>query len=164
MAGLNVAVNFSNVACVVGSWKTICGVTAPTGSGLQQMLRVKSFSLAFDGTDGVAKPLEYRLVRATISTGTNTTATAYKLCNSFGATPRTVGHVNYTVEPTYGGSAIDDTTPQFFRGLVHPQGGVIREVTFDEVIVEHGTDLVLQVKIPSAGSIVNATGCIVVEE
>lgn len=160
MAGVNVCVNFTGVALSVGSWKTVCAVATPA----ERMLRVKSFAIFTDGTDGAAKPIEYRLVRATSATGTSTAATAFKLNNALGSTPVTVGSVNYTVEPTYGGGAIDEATPQFYRGLFHPQGGVIREVTFDDAYVEEGTMLALQAKIASAQSGANATGHIVVEE
>jgi len=160
MAGLNVCVNFYEAALSVGAWRTVCSVSAPA----ERMLKVKGFVINTDGTDGSAKPIQYRLIRIDSGSGSSTGAAAHKANNALGATPVTVGARAYTTEPTYGSAAYTDATPHFYRGLFHPQGGITRDLTFDDIVVEEGTGLALQAKVPAGGSAVNATGHIAVEE
>jgi hypothetical protein len=155
MAGVGLSVNFDNVALAVGSFKTVAAVKAPTN----QMVRLKSFGFSTDGIAGDAVPLEYRLARITAASGTGTATTPIKLNNAMTVTVQTTARKNFTSEPSDSGTA-----PYLYPGLIHPQGGLSRDVTFDDIFIDGGTELALQVKVPTGGTAVNATGCLLVEE
>lgn len=155
MAGLNLSISFDDVTLTVGSFKTVLCVKAPTN----QMVRVKSIWQAFSGVAGDAAPLDVRLMRTTAASGTGITVVAQKLCTSLSATAQTTARKNFTVEPT-----ADGTDPYLYWHKVHPQGASAKESTFDECFIKEGTELALQIKVPSGGTAVTTSGHMIVEE
>lgn len=154
MAGLNLSVNFDDVALVVGSYKTVAAVQAPAN----QMVRIKGFWVCTNGIAGDAEHIYVRLTRTTAS-GTGTTITPVKLNNALTATAQCVCKVNFTVEPT-----LDGTLPYIYPHKIHPQGASAKDCSFDEVYIKEGCQIALQVQVPSGGTIVKCSGHLLIEE
>jgi hypothetical protein len=155
MAGLGESVNFAAVATTVASYKTIASVRAPAN----QMVQLKGFSAHAAGVAGDAAPLPFRLCRVTAGTGTGTATTPIKTNNGLTCTPQATARVNFSAEPT-----ADGTEPYLYPGLFHPQGGITREVEFNDCWIKEGTELALQVQVPTGGTAVTLTGHLLVEE
>ena len=154
MAGLNLCVNWIDVALASGSYKTMCAIKA----GADQMVRIKSIWQSSAGIAGDAEPLSVRLCRIVADSGTGTGTTPQKLNNALTATPRSTCRNNFTVEPTESGTA-----PYIFPHKSHPQGASSKECSFDDVFVNEDTEIAVQIKLPSGGAI-NNTGHVIIEE
>jgi hypothetical protein len=156
MAGLRFSVNAEDVPLAVAAWKTVCSVRAPTNQAVQ-CLRAAMFP---EGVDGAAKPLGVRLTRITAGNGTATSTTPIKLDNRLSTTVQSTARRHFTgTEPTE-----DGTAQYLFVGKTHPQGALIQEVTFDDVFIKEGTEVALQLFVPTGGSGVNCTGNFYCEE
>lgn len=155
MAGLKCCANFEDILTVVGSWKTVISLRAT----LYDIVRVCRVKIHGEGIAGDAKPVAVRLTRVVASSGTGTTGLAIKLNNAFPLTPETVVRYNFTVEPTETG-----TTPYLYVSKFHPQGGQADDITFDDLMIDSGTELALQIKVPAGGTAINVTGHIIIEE
>lgn len=155
MARLEFNAGFSNVNGAVGSWKGILSVRAPTN----QVVAVKRVKISGHGTSGDAKPIDVRLTRISAGTGTATTITPQKLNNIYTATVQSVAKKDFTVAPTE-----DGTDPHIYEGNLHPQTGFVDELTFSDLTIKEGTELLLEVKIPSSESQIPFSGHMICEE
>ena len=155
MAGVGLSIGFDEVELVVDAWKTVASVKAPAN----QMVKLNSIALHADGIAGDAKPLLLRLARVVAGSGSASAATPQKLNNALTVTPQTTARKNFTTEPT-----ADGTDPYIRPGLFHPQGGIIRDDTFSGLYLKEGSELAVQVKVPSGGVAVKVTGGAEVEE
>jgi len=155
MAGLNCSANFEDVAGTAGSWKTLLTLKAPTN----QMLRIRRVKICGLGTAGDAKPIGVRLTRVSQGTGTGTTKTPQKLNNALTVTVQATQRINFTVEPTE-----DGTDPYLYAGKFHPQGGLVDDLPFDDLIVKENTEVALEVKIESGQTAITMSGHLIYEE
>jgi len=160
MAGLNLSHSFRDVTLSVGSWKTVASWRAPGGGGTNdQMVRLSSLKLASNGQSGDSEALGIRLARVQAGTGTATTQTPQKVNNALSAVPRSICKVNFTAEPTD-----DGTSPYLFEDKFHPQGGNVQNWEFDEFIVKEGTEVAVQLMVPTGGTAVKVSGHLIGEE
>jgi hypothetical protein len=156
MAGLKCSVNFDDADLPVNSWKTVCALKAPTNQALQ-VLKANFFP---NGVSGDAEHLDFRLTRITAASGTGTATTPIKLDNRLSTTPQATARIDFSAEPTE-----DGTAPYIYPGRCHPQGALMMEVIFDDAFIKEGTELALQIKVPSGGaSTTDARGHIIYEE
>jgi hypothetical protein len=155
MAGLNLSVNFDDVTLSVDAYKTVASIQAPTN----HMVRVKSLWVCANGVAGDAEHLYVRLCRVTGATGTGTAVTPQKLNNGLSCAALSTARVNFTGEPT-----ADGTLPYIYPHKIHPQGASAKEASFDECFIKEGTELALQVKVPSGGTPVECSGHLIIEE
>ncbi|MFH0903175.1 MAG: hypothetical protein V2A73_21310 [Pseudomonadota bacterium] len=155
MAGNVFCIGFTDVVTVVNTWKTMASIRAPTN----QMVHVKRVKVVGAGIAGDAEPLGVRLARVTAGTGTRTVAVAQKLNNALPCAVQSTVCVNFTAAPTDSG-----TDPWLYPSRFHAQGGQADDVTFDDLWIAENTELALQVRVPSGGTAITATGHIVAEE
>lgn len=154
MAKLNLCVSWEDVALVAGSWKTVAGIQA----GTDQVVSLKRVRLATSGVAGGAKPLEFRLHRITAASGTGTAFTPVTVNESNTTTKRSTCRVNFSAEPTL------TANKYLFQDKFHPQGGLAHEYSFSDVEIAAAAETVIQVKLPSAETVVNCSGHAVYEE
>lgn len=128
MAGVFCAVTTAEIALGAATAKTVLQLIAPTN----QRLRVRRYSVAFDGTSAAAEPVQVRLLRQTTA-GTMTSLTPVKLSAGSETVQATAQHTA-TSEPTAG-----DVLDAF---ECHPQSG------FDVVLPADMT-----VEVPGGGRI-----------
>ncbi len=152
MSGFNLVLPFEDLDTVANAWKTCAALKAPS----DQMLLITRGEWFPNGVAGDAKHLKARIVRITADSGTGTGTTPKKLNNALGCTPRAVGRINFTVEPTVG--------DVLFPSHVHPQGAFARELRFDGLVVEEGTEVALQVFLASGQTVVQISGGLYHEE
>jgi len=148
MAALNMMAYPGEVALTTTA-KTVLQVVAPT----HQRLRIKGWSISFDGTSSTAAPVLVRLLRQT-SAGTMSALTPVKMGVAGSETATSSAQHTATAEPT-AGNVLDAVN-------VHPQGGF--EKVFlpgDEIIVEGGGRLGIEC---TAGAAVNVLPKIWYEE
>lgn len=158
MAEVGFCVNFEDVALTVGSWKSVCALRAPTN----QLVKLLKVAAMLEGIAGDAKPIGMRLMKlSTAGAGTATAATPERLNSAISPSnsniPRSTARVNFSAEPS-------DSGKYLYAGKVHPQGGAIFNVEFDGAVLADDSEVVLQLKIPSAQVQVNASGHLVAEE
>jgi hypothetical protein len=146
MALLDCVTPFEDVDTVANAWKTLASLKAPS----DQMLSLKRAEWFPNGVAGDAKHLKARMVRITADSGTGTAITPKKLNNAFGCTPRATARWNFTVEPTVG--------DVLYPSHVHPQGAFAREMTFDGIAVEEGTEVAIQVFMATGETVVKVAG------
>lgn len=109
MSGVFFAATTAEIALSAATAKTVLQVIAPTN----QRVRVRRYSVAFDGTSATAEPVQVRVLRQT-SAGTMTSLTPVKLSAGSETLQSTAQHTA-TAEPTAG-----DVLDAF---EVHPQSG-----------------------------------------
>jgi hypothetical protein len=131
--------------------KSLIQLLAPSN----QRIKIREWSISFDGTSNTATPILVELVRQTSAgTFTNTT-TIRKLDNDLPETLQTTCKDTATAEPTDSGDVP-------FSELVHPQQGYTWQAPFGgEIIIKGGERLGLRV---TAGASVNAVVRMVGEE
>lgn len=156
MARVNICLGFTDAATVAGAWKTLASLRAPAN----QIVALKRVRLHGEGIAGDAKPIGVRLCRITPGNGSATTVTPLKLNNALSLTVQTVGRITFTgTEPTD-----DGTAPYLMPDKFHPQGGKGDEMTFDDFLIANGTELALQVLVPSGQTAIPVSGHMVAEE
>lgn len=157
MARLDCCVNFRNLQlAAAATWKTMASIEAPA----EQMIAIKRIKITGNGIAGDAEPIEVRLTRVEASSGTGTATTPQKINNALTATPQATARVAFSSEPTE-----DGTDPYLYPSKFHPQGGSVDELTFDgEIIVAEGTELALEMQVPTAGTQIYVSGHIIYEE
>ena len=109
MAGVFCAATTAEIALAAGTAKTVLQVIAPTN----QRLRVRRYSVAFDGTSATAEPVQIRVLRQSTA-GTMSSLTPVKLSAGSETVQATAQHTA-TAEPTAG-----DVLDAF---ECHPQSG-----------------------------------------
>jgi hypothetical protein len=149
MAGLPFTVTTEGeIALTAATAKTILQIVAPT----HQRIKVRGFSVSFDGTSPSAEPVQVELVRQT-SAGTMSSATPVKDDDSLPETIQATAQKTATSEPT--------TTDILRRYDVHPQTGYERAFADGELTIKGGGRLGLRCTAPAG---VNVTGHINCEE
>jgi len=155
MARLNLCVNWDDFQLGVDAWKTVASVKAPAN----QMVAVKGFWVCGNGVAGDAEHLKVRLRRVVADSGTGTTFVPVKTNNVMTATAQCTARVKFTVEPTDSG-----TDQSIYPHKTHPQGSSTKDCTFEDAVIKEGTELALQVKVPSGGVAVYTDGHLNIEE
>ncbi len=149
MAGVLFAAQSPKIATGVAA-KTILQLVAATNT----RIKLKEWSISFDGTSNTATPLLVELVRQT-SAGTMTALTLRKINNSDAETLQSTSQHTATAEPT-------DASDVPYTELIHPQTGYTWQAPFGgEIIVKGGERLGLRV---TAAATVNAEARFVGEE
>lgn len=160
MAGLKLSHSFRDVVLSVGSWKSVASWRAPGGGGTNdQMVRLSSLKLAASGQSGDAEALGFRIARVQAGTGTGTSQAPQKLNNALTAVPRSTCRHTFTAEPTD-----DGTSPYLFEDKFHPQGGDVQNWEFDDFLVKEGTEVAVQIIVPTGGTAIKVSGHIIGEE
>lgn len=154
MAGFPVNVPFSAVAlATAGTEKGIVSVKAPTN----QDLKLTDMEFMFNGTSGEAEPIQVRLMRITVDSGTATALTEVSKDNRLSGTIQAVCRHTFSALPTV------TANTELWVGLAHPQGGILKDVEFKNIWIARGTEVCLLMKIVT-GSVVNVTGQLSLEE
>lgn len=110
MAGIVYSVSTGALTLGAATPATAVQVLAATN----QRLKIKGFSVAFNGTSATSEPVVVRLLRQTTA-GTMSTGNK-RVLNAASETPQSTATINATTNPTAG--------DVLFETLVHPQGGV----------------------------------------
>ena len=136
MAGIFCAAATAEIALSAATAKTVLQITAPSN----QRLRVRRYSVAFDGVSATAEPVQVRVLRQT-STGTMTSLTPVKLSAGSESVNTTAAHTA-TAEPT-----ASDVLDAF---ECHPQSGFDVVLPMDMPLeVPGGTRLGIEVTAPA---------------
>lgn len=148
MAGILAAAQSAEVATGT-SLKTLLQIVAAAN----QRVKIKEWSISFDGIVNTDAPIQVTLVRQTTA-GTMSSLTPEKFNESDQETLQTTAQHTATVEPTTGNTVQAEQ--------VHPQGGYTWQAPFGgELVVEGGNRLGISVL---AGVDVNAKVRVVFEE
>lgn len=144
MAGTNFASNFSSVALVASTAKSVIALTTPANVNVN----LKQIHVGFNGTSGTQEAILIELVRFG-SDGTGTSGTSVKLDNSAVSIQSTFKH-SYTVEPT--------SETVLMRWKIHPQSQFVVNL---DLLLPNST--ITALRLTSANGM-NTTGCLVCEE
>lgn len=144
-----------NVQLTVDAWKGVVAVAAPA----DQDVELLKYEIHLTGIAGDAEPIQKRFSRITKGTGTATSATIHPTNNTNATAFRATAKTNFTVAATA-------TTPAGYlsSGAIHPQGGVIEDVRFDDIVIGEDTELLLELYVPATGDAVYANGYIRIRE
>jgi hypothetical protein len=147
MAALNFSLVTAEVALAAATAKTVVQVTAPTN----QRVKLKGWSVSFDGTSATAAPVVCRLLRQTTA-GTMTSLTPRKGDDDIATAIQSTGQHTATAEPTAGD--ILDTKE------VHPQGGYSEKFGLgDEIIIGGGDRIGIECTAPATVNVVGSLHC-----
>lgn len=148
MAGLEAVAQTAEIATGT-SLKTLLQIVAATNT----RVKIKEWSISFDGIANTDAPIQVNLVRQTTA-GTMSALTPEKLNESDQETLQTTAQHTATAEPTTGNTVMSEQ--------VHPQAGYTHQARLgSEIIVRGGNRLGISVL---AGTDVNAKVRIVFEE
>ena len=150
MAGLNFQCAWNDIATAAAAWKTMARIKAPTN----QMVLIKGIGLGFDGTAGDAEPVDIRFINLTADDGQSSPGTTTHVSQLTTATIQTDYNVNYTADPSRG-------TNILYQTKLHPQGGVILQLPFDNFLVKEAGSMAFEVFTPAQ---VNCSGYLLCEE
>jgi hypothetical protein len=126
MAGIIATATTAEVALTAATAKTVLQVICAAN----HMIKIKAWSVFFDGVSVTAEPVQVRLLRQT-NNGTGTTNTPRLTNPLITATLQTTAKDTYTVEPT-AGNVIDTIE-------VHPQTGFRDVLPFGDEYYVGGT-------------------------
>jgi hypothetical protein len=156
MAAHELSLEFQDVTLSVNAWKGLISCRAAANV----MVKILGCRLATSGVSGSEEPLRFRLRNITPGNGTATTVTPARGYNGFTATPQLVSRKDFTgTQPT------DATPPNISDSdMFHPQGGMIQSWEFRNKIVKEGTEVLVEVFVPSGGSASKCSGHLDVEE
>lgn len=136
MSGVFAAATTAEIALAAATAKTVLQIVAPTN----QRLRVRRYSVAFDGVSPTAEPAQVRVLRQTTA-GTMSSLTPVKLSAGSETVQATAQHTA-TAEPTAG-----DVLDAF---ECHPQSGFDVVLPADMPLeVPGGTRLGIEVTAPA---------------
>ena len=148
MAGILATAQTAEVATGTSA-KTILQLIAAAN----HRVKVKEWSVSFDGTSNTADPILIEVLRQS-DAGTMSVLTPVKIDADGDETLQTTAQENATVEPTAGDVVM--------REQVHPQGGYTWQAPFGgELVINGGDRLGIRV---TAGADVNAVVRMVFEE
>jgi hypothetical protein len=156
MAGVNLHVVFLEEETVDTVWKTLATIKAPA----DRRLRIKGYAIGFDGIAGDAIPIQTRFVDVTVDSGIATISDATNFLDTelIGMTPLPQ-RAEFTGAPTAG-------TNILYPGTLHPQGGQMAQIEFDDFLVGGAAvvEVALQIKLVNNQTTVKVSGYISVEE
>ena len=154
MAGFYFNVPFTDVQLETAPGEmAVASIKAPTN----QDVRITDLEIYFTGIDGAAEPIQVRLVRITVDSGTATAVTEVSKDNRLGGTIQSVCRHTFTADPTI------TANTDLWVGRIHAQGGNAKDYEFKNVWVARGTEVALCVKVLT-GTAVKATGQLGAEE
>lgn len=149
MAAIIVKYSRATIALSAGAVKTLAQVVAPTN----QRLRVKAWSVSFDGASPTAVPGLVRLLRQTTA-GTMSALTGVLAEKELSEAIQSTAQHTASAEPT-AGDVLEQIT-------VHPQGGFSQTYAYgDEPIIQGGGRMGIDANF---AAVVNATVSITIEE
>ena len=170
MACLDCHIVLADFATNDGAYKTFASIQAPSTAaggahasddGGDQFVRVKGVGIGFSGVSGGAKPLTIRWLDITGGSAGTATAHTPVILNTqlkgLAQAPRSICKVNYSAEPDG-----DQGTTYLMR--LHPQGGTLLQIPFDNFIIGPGDIMALQIKVEASETEGTASGYIHFEE